>query len=79
VTGVNNAFEGNVVVYLERNGKKYLPRPAVGGMGLHKLYPWSTSFDLSTIQPGEYTLVARNGNGSGRGEPDLDTRTIEVR
>ena len=79
VTGVNNAFEGNLVVYLERNGKKYLPRPAVGGMGLHRLFSWTTTFDLSTLQPGEYTLVARNGNGSGRGQPDVDTRTIEVR
>ncbi len=79
VTGVNNAFEGNVSVYLERNGRKYLERPAVGGQGLHKLYPWSTTFDLSSIPPGQYTLVARNGNGSGRGQPDVDTRTIEVK
>ena len=79
VSGVNNAFEGNVLVYLERNGKKYLQRPAVGGMGLHRLYPWTTTFDLSTIPPGQYTLVARNGNGSGHGQPDVDTRTIEVK
>ncbi len=79
VTGVNNAFEGNVVVYLQRDGKKYLQRPTTGGMGLHRLFPWTVTLDLSKVQPGEYTLVARNGNGSGRGQPDVDTRTIEVK
>jgi Immunoglobulin-like domain of bacterial spore germination len=79
VTGVNNAFEGNVVVYLERNGRKYLQRPTTGGQGLHKLFPWTVTLDLTKVQPGEYTLVARNGNGSGRGQPDVDTRTIEVK
>jgi hypothetical protein len=79
VTGVNNAFEGNVVVYLERNGRKYLQQPTVGGMGLHRLFPWTVTLDLTKVQPGEYTLVARNGNGSGQGQPDVDTRTIEVK
>jgi len=78
VTGVNNAFEGTVVVYLERNGKKYLQTPTIGGQGLHRLFPWTVTLDLSKVQPGEYTLVARNGDGSGRGHPDIDTRTIQV-
>ena len=78
VTGVNNSFEGNVVVYLERNGKKYLQQPTIGGQGLHRLYPWTVTLDLTKVQPGEYTLVAANGDPSGRGRHDTDTRTIEV-
>jgi len=79
VTGVNNSFEGNVVVYLERNGKKYLQTPTTGGQGLHRLYPWTVTLDLTKVQPAEYTLVAANGAASGRGHRDTDTRTIEVK
>lgn len=79
VTGVNNSFEGTSVVYLERNGKKYLTTPVLGGQGGNKLYPWSTTLDLSKIPPAEYTLVAQNDDPSGQGHPDIDTRTIQVK
>ncbi len=79
VTGVNNSFEGASVVYLERNGTKYLVTPATGGFGLDKLYPWSVTLDTSKVQPGEYELVAENDDPSGQGHIDSDTRTVEVR
>ena len=78
MTGANNSFEGNSVIYLERNGKKYLTTPATGGFGGNKLYPWTVTLDLTKVQPGEYTLVAENDAPSGQGHPDRDTRTIEV-
>ena len=79
VTGVNNAFEGNSVIYLERNGKKYATTPATGGQGGHRLFPWRVTLDLTKVPPGEYTLVAENDDASGQGHADSDTRTVEVR
>ena len=79
VTGVNNAFEGNSVIYLERNGKRYLTTHATGGQGGHRLYPWTVTLDLSRLQPAEYTLVAENDDPSGQGHVDRDTRTLEVK
>lgn len=79
VTGVNNSFEGNSVIYLQRHGKRYLVTPATGGQGGNKLYPWTVTLDTSGVAPGEYTLVAENDDASGQGHPDSDTRTIEVR
>jgi hypothetical protein len=79
VTGVNNSFEGTSVIYLERNGKKYLVTPTIGGMGGNKLYPWKVRLDLSKVPPARYTLVAQNDDPSGRGHPDQDTRTVIVK
>ncbi|HEY3530309.1 MAG TPA: Gmad2 immunoglobulin-like domain-containing protein [Nocardioides sp.] len=79
VRGVNNAFEGTVVVYLERNGKKYLLQPTIGGMGGNRLWPWTVTLDTSKVSPGSYTLVARNDDPSGRGRFETDTRVITVK
>ncbi len=79
VTGTNNSFEGTSVIYLERNGRKYLVRPTIGGQGGNKLYPWTVTLDTTKVPPGEYTLVAQNDDPSGQGHPDTDTRTIEVK
>jgi hypothetical protein len=79
VTGVNNAFEGSSVIYLERNGKKYLVSPTIGGMGGNKMWPWTVTLDLSKVAPGTYTLVAQNDDPSGQGHPEIDTRTIAVK
>jgi hypothetical protein len=79
VTGTNNSFEGTSVIYLERNGKKYLVTPTIGGQGGDKLYPWTVTLDTTKVAPGQYTLVAENDDPSGQGHPDTDTRTIEVK
>jgi len=79
VTGVNNGFEGSVVVYLERNGKKHLVRPTIGGMGGNKMWPWTVTLDLDKVRPGTYTLVARNDDPSGQGNAPVDTRVVQVR
>jgi hypothetical protein len=79
VTGVNNSFEGTSVIYLERNGRKYLTKSVIGGQGGDKLYPWTTTLDLTKVEPAQYTLVAENDDASGQGHPDIDTRTIIVK
>lgn len=78
VTGVGNGFEGNVVVYLKRNGKHYLTQPTISGTYADKLFPWQVTLDLSKVAPGTYTLVAQT-DARGRGGPDTDTRTIELK
>jgi hypothetical protein len=78
VDGVNNAFEGSVAIYLERNGRKYLMSPTIGGWGANRLFPWHVNLDLTTVEPGTYTLVAQNDDPSGRGRPETDTRVIHV-
>jgi hypothetical protein len=80
VTGVNNTFEGNVVVYLERGGQRFSQRSTIGGWGPGRLFPWRTTIDLSALAPGRYTLVATDGgNAEGTGHAWVDTRVIEVR
>jgi len=79
VTGVNNAFEGTVVVSLERNGKQRLVVPGIGGMGGNRLWPWEVTLDLSQVEPGTYRLVARNDDPSGRGKAPVDDRVVVVR
>jgi hypothetical protein len=79
VTGVNNGFEGTVVVYLERNGRHRLTKPTIGGMGGNRMWPWTVTLDLHRLRPGTYTLVAHNDDPSGRGNPAEDTRVIQVR
>jgi hypothetical protein len=78
VTGLNNGYEGSVLVYLERGGKRYSPRPTIGGTIEDKLFPWAVTLDLSKLTPGSYTLVAQNDDASGGNNPEKDTRVITV-
>jgi hypothetical protein len=80
VKGVNNTFEGNVVVYLERGGQRFEQTATIGGYGPGRMFPWKTTIDLSTLEPGRYTLVATDGgDAAGTGHAWTDTRVIEVR
>jgi hypothetical protein len=82
VRGVNNGFEGNVVVHLERGGTSYLQKATIGGWGEGRLFPWQVTLDVSGLEPGTYTLVASNDDPSGGQEgfgPATDTRTIVVK
>jgi hypothetical protein len=80
VTGVNNGFEASLSVYLEGGGKKYDVTPGMAtGWGPGRLYPWSVTLDLTSVPPGQYTLVAQNDDPSGQGRAATDTRVIEVK
>jgi hypothetical protein len=79
VTGVNNAFEGTVLVYLEREGKRHLLEPGIGGQGGNKLWPWSVTLNTSKVAPGTYRLVAENTNGTGQGKVPVDDRVVIVK
>jgi hypothetical protein len=81
VTGVNNGFEGTVVVRLVRQGKTVLTKPGIasGSMDPNRLFPWRLRLDTSSLAPGRYTLVASNDDPSGQNQAASDTRTIYLR
>jgi hypothetical protein len=80
VSGANNGFEASVFVYLERNGKRFLPTPGMAsGAYEDRLFPWTVDLDLSKVPAGQYTLVASNDDGSGHGNASTDTRTVIVK
>jgi hypothetical protein len=79
VTGVNNSFEANVVVRLERQGKVIRTKSGIAaGYQAPRLFPWRVVLDTAKLPPGRYTIVASNDDPSGRGQADRDTRTIEL-
>jgi hypothetical protein len=80
VSGVANSFEANVVWEIRSGGTKVLDGYATADGWMDKLYPWQKSIDISSLDPGEYTFVARTddpSDGEGAG-PTEDTKTFRV-
>jgi hypothetical protein len=77
VDGMNNAYQGAVVVRLVRHGITYAERqaPATGTYDPSRMFPWRVTVPTEALPPGRYTLVASNGTGD-RGR---DTRTLVLR
>lgn len=81
VTGVNNGYEGTVVVRLVHQGRTVRTKAGIasGWMDPNRLFPWRLDLDTSTLSPGRYTLVASNDDPSGQGLAARDTRTIYLK
>ncbi len=84
VSGVANSFEATVIVKLQRYEGTFVAFQegvmAEGWMG-EKLFPFSQSFDISDLEPGQYILSASTDDPSGGTEgfgPDTDTKVITV-
>jgi hypothetical protein len=78
--GVANSFEANVVWEIRSGGDKVLDGYATADGWMDKLYPWEKSIDISSLEPGDYTFVARTddpSDGEGAG-PTEDTKTFTV-
>jgi hypothetical protein len=81
-SGVANSFEANVPwELLDADGTSVLTGFATAeGMG-DRLYPWTTTIDVSVLIPGAYTFVARTDDPSDGGVPgpteDTKDFTIE--
>jgi hypothetical protein len=79
--GVANSFEATVPWEIrDQSGKKVLHGFATAEGSMDKLYPWQTSVDVSSLDPGTYTFVAMTddpSDGEGAG-PTKDTKTIIV-
>ncbi len=79
VDGVNNSFEGTVVLELRQGQKVVRKKPGIGGFGPDRLYPWKIPLDTTTLAPGDYTLVATTDDASGRGRVYSDSKVIHLR
>ena len=80
VAGLANSFEANVVWEIRSGGTKVLDGYATADGWMDKLYPWQKSIDISSLEPGDYTFVARTddpSDGEGAG-PTVDTKTFTL-
>lgn len=84
VSGVANSFEANVIVKLQRFEGTFVAFQqgvmAEDWMG-EQLFPFSESFDISDLEPGQYVLTASTDDPSGGAEgfgADTDSKVITV-
>ena len=80
--GMASSFEATVPWEVrDASGEVVLEYSATAKGWFKRLYPWRARIDVSSLEPGEYTFVARTDDpsaGEGPG-PTEDTRTIVVR
>ena len=80
-TGVGSSFEATVPWEVrDADGNPVLDGFTTAEGWIDKLYPWTADVDVSGLEPGTYTFVARTDDPSG-GEgagPTEDTKTITV-
>ena len=80
-SGVASSFEANVLWEIRQGDKVVLDGFATAEGWMDKLYPWETSIDVSGLEPGDYTFVARTDDPSGGAEgsgPDEDTKDFTL-
>ncbi|GAA1544146.1 Gmad2 immunoglobulin-like domain-containing protein [Nocardioides humi] len=81
-TGRASSFEATVPWEVrDESGTVVLDGFATAEGWMDKLYPWTSEVDVSTLEPGSYTFVARTddpSDGEGGG-PTEDTKRITVK
>ena len=80
-SGVGNSFEATIVWEIRRGDEVVLDGFATAEGWGDKLYPWETSIDVSGLEPGDYTFIARTDDPSGGAEgsgPDEDTKDFTL-
>jgi hypothetical protein len=80
VRGAASSFEGNVVTRIQRwEGTEVVAEePTIAGAYEDRLLPFSVTFDLTGVPPGDYVVMSRTDDPSGQGMFDTDTRRITV-
>nr|WP_281363308.1 Gmad2 immunoglobulin-like domain-containing protein [Nocardioides perillae] len=81
--GVSNGFEANVQWQVLDGAGAVVAEGYTTAEGWmeERLFPWSAEVDVSGLEPGTYTFLARTDDPSGGAEgggPDEDTRTVTV-
>jgi hypothetical protein len=80
-SGVASSFEANVPWEVrDSSGAVVLHGAATAEGWMDKLYPWQVEVDVSSLEPGTYTFLARTddpSDGEGPGATE-DTKTISV-
>lgn len=80
-SGVSSSFEATTPWEIrDASGAVVAEGFATAEGWIDKLYPWQTEVDVSSLDPGEYTFVARTDDPSGGegGGPTEDSKTITV-
>jgi len=80
-SGVASSFEATVPWEVRQGDEVVLDGFATAEGWMDKLYPWEAEVDVSGLEPGEYTFVARTDDPSGGAEgagPHEDSKTITV-
>lgn len=80
-SGVASSFEATVPWEILRGDEVVLDGFATASGWMGKLYPWQASIDVSTLEPGDYTFVARTDDPSGGAEgagPHEDTKDFTL-
>ncbi len=81
-SGVASSFEATVPWEIRRGSEVVIDGFATAEGWMGKLYPWETSIDVSGLEPGDYTFVARTDDASGGAEgagPHEDTKDFTLR
>jgi Immunoglobulin-like domain of bacterial spore germination/Sporulation and spore germination len=80
-SGVASSFEATVPWEILRGDEVVLEGFATASGWMDKLYPWQASIDVSTLEPGDYTFVARTSDPSDGAEgagPHEDSKDFTV-
>jgi len=80
-TGVASSFEGTVPLKVMRGPEVVLEDFATAEGFADRLHPWTKSLDVSSLPPGDYTLVASTDDPSGGAEgadPHTDTKDFTI-
>jgi hypothetical protein len=80
-SGVGSSFEANLLWEIRQGDEVVLDGFATAEGWMDKLYPWKTSIDVSGLEPGDYTFVARTDDPSGGAEgsgPHEDTKDFTL-
>ena len=81
-SGVASSFEATVPWEISRGDEVVLDGFATAEGWMDKLYPWEASIDVSGLELGDYTFVARTDDPSGGAEgagPHEDTKDFTLR
>ncbi len=80
VRGVGNSFEGNIVTRIQgwEDDAVFAQKPATAGWMEDRLFPFTVTFDLSNVPPGDYVVISSTDDPSGRGREHTDTRRISI-
>jgi len=82
VSGVASSFEANVPWEVRRGDEVVLDGFTTAKGWMNRLYPFSASVDVSSLEPGDYTFVARTDDPSGGAEgggPTEDSKGFTLR
>lgn len=81
-SGVASSFEATVPWEIRRGDEVVLDGFTTAEGWMDKLYPWEATIDVSGLEPGGYTFVARTDDPSGGAEgagPHEDTKDFTLR